>query len=58
MLLVTEIAFIYQIFYIYVPKQNWILAVSAAFLFILGLVIGIECIQKIFFIKEENTKTV
>jgi carbon starvation protein len=28
MLLVTEIAFIYQIFYIYIPKQNWILAVS------------------------------
>ncbi len=58
MLLITEIAFIYQVFYIYVPKQNWILAVSAAFLFILGLVIGIECIQKIFFIKKEKDITI
>ncbi len=53
MLIVTETALIYQLFFIYIPKIDIILIVISSLLIVLGILVAIESLAKIFKTKEE-----
>ncbi len=54
MLLVTEIALFYQVFWEFIPTNNWVLVAIASILFILGLIIVFESVKKMIAIKKAN----
>jgi len=50
MLITTEAALVYQLFWQYIPTKNYILAVTATILIILGVIVAIEvfkCIKQV-----------
>ncbi len=53
MLLVTETALLYQLIFFYLPKFDLVLIIISTALIILGLLVAIESIQKIFSKKKE-----
>lgn len=53
MLVITESALFYQAFWLYLPKNDYLLLALSAILFILGIFVAIESTRKIFFSKEK-----
>lgn len=48
MLIITELALIYQALFMYYPNGNYILVAVALILFVLGIIISIEATKKVF----------
>lgn len=52
MLVVTQSALVYQLFWMYFPNGQWVLALVAVLLMVLGFVVAWEVIKKMYFPKK------